>query len=253
MNPKKKARVKQTRIDELLVTRGLADDKAHAVRLLMSGAVLANDAPIAKAGDKIPEDTHLRLRRKSHDYVGRGGLKLAAALDHWQIDPSGTIALDLGSSTGGFTDCMLRRGAQRVYAVDVGSNQLDFRLRRDPRVVVLEQTHAKNLSRDLVPDPISLLTADVSFTSLTYVLPFVFPLTAVGAKALLLFKPQFELPKERIGPGGIVTDQAAVESARIATKTWLENHGQAVLGQIKSPVKGREGNQEFWFYTEKVG
>lgn len=253
MNPKKKVRVKQTRIDELLVTQGLADNKDHAVRLLMSGAVLANDVPIAKAGDKVPVDANLRLRGKSHDYVGRGGLKLAAALDHWQIDPSNALALDLGSSTGGFTDCMLRRGAQRVYAVDVGSNQLDFRLRRDPRVVVLEQTHAKHLTRELVPDPITLLTADVSFTSLTYVLPFVFPLTAMGAKALLLFKPQFELPKEHIGPGGIVTDEAAVENARCATKTWLENHGQAVLGQIKSPVKGREGNQEFWFYTEKVG
>lgn len=253
MNAKKKARVKQMRLDELLVRRGLADDKDHAVRLLMSGAVLANDGPVAKAGEKVPEDAQLRLRGKSHDYVGRGGLKLAAALDHWQIDPSGTVALDLGSSTGGFTDCLLRRGAQRVYAVDVGSNQLDFRLRRDPRVVVHEQTHAKHLTRDLIPDPIFLLTADVSFTSLTYVLPFVFPLTAAKARALLLFKPQFELPKESIGPGGIVTDEAAVEQARQTTKAWLESQGWAVLGQIKSPVKGREGNQEFWFYTEKIG
>ncbi|CAM2008513.1 TlyA family RNA methyltransferase [Acanthopleuribacter pedis] len=251
MKSKKKTKKKQQRVDQLLVTRALAEDTQQATRLLMSGQVLVNDTPVTKAGQKVPADASIRLRGKSHDYVGRGGLKLAAALDHWSVALDQVVALDLGSSTGGFTDCMLRRGARRVYAVDVGSNQLDYRLRRDERVVVLEQTHAKNLTKTLVPEPIAFLCADVSFTSLKYVLPFVFPLTAAGVRAMLLFKPQFELPREKIGEGGIVTDTAAVETACTEMAAWLEGVGHVVLGQIKSPVKGREGNQEFWFYTEQ--
>ena len=251
MTKKKAPKKKQVRIDQLLVSRQLATDTDQATRLLMSGQVLVNDTPITKAGDKVAIDAAVRLRGKNHDYVGRGGLKLEAALDHWRLDLSQVVALDLGSSTGGFTDCMLRRGAQRVYAVDVGSNQLDFRLRRDPRVVVLEQTHAKTLNATLVPDPITFLSADVSFTSLKYVLPFVFPLTAPDARCLLLFKPQFELSRAKVGPGGIVTDTAAVSQACTDMAAWLETHNHDVLGQIKSPVKGREGNQEFWFYTRQ--
>ena len=248
----RKPKVAKQRIDALLVERELAEDLTQARKWIMAGLVLVNDTPIDKPGSQVPIDGQLRLRGKSHNYVGRGGLKLEAAIKHWDVAFDGQIALDLGSSTGGFTDCMLRRGAQKVYAVDVGSNQLDYRLRTDPRVVVLEQTHAKQLEPTRVPDPIAFLTVDVSFTSLTYVLPYVAPLMAAGGKGLLLFKPQFELSREQIDPGGIARDQAAIDAARQATITWLEAQDWQVIDQIKSPVKGREGNQEYWLYVRRT-
>ncbi|CAM2067956.1 TlyA family RNA methyltransferase [Sulfidibacter corallicola] len=244
-----KAKPVKARIDQLMVDRGLATSRDEASRWIMAGLVLMEDQRIDKPGTKISETASIRVKHKAHAYVSRGGLKLEGALNHWGIDVEGTTALDLGASTGGFTDCLLKRGAKKVYAVDVGTNQLDYRLRADTRVISLEQTHAKELDTELVPDAIEVLTVDVSFTSLTYVLPFALPLLQKGAACLCLFKPQFEVPRSAVGEGGIVTDETAIRQALTEGLTWFEEHGLQVVGKIKSPIKGREGNQEYLLWA----
>ena len=198
--------MKKPRLDEELVRRELAADGAEAQRWIMAGLVLVEDRPVDKPGTLIKADSAIRIKRKPLAYVSRGGLKLEAALQAFAIEVTGRIALDLGASTGGFTHCLLRWGAGKVYAVDVGTNQLDYRLRTDPRVVCLERTHAKKLTRELIPEPVDILVADVSFTSLTYVLPYTFPLLSGQAQGICLFKPQFEVPKDRVAEGGLVTE-----------------------------------------------
>ena len=243
--------MKKQRIDQLLVDRDLAEDLDEARRWIMAGLVLVEDQRIDKPGTLIKTDSHLRIKRKA-PYASRGGFKLAGALDHFPVAVDNRIALDLGASTGGFTDCLLQRGAARVYAVDVGTNQLVWHLRTDPRVVVLEKTHAKALNRKLVPDPISLLVADVSFTSLTYVLPPVLPLLAPEAEGICLFKPQFELPRDQVGQGGIVADERG-RQALDEMLVWLAEQGIETRDQIKSPVKGRDGNQEYLIWMRFGG
>ena len=248
-----KSKPVKARIDQLMVDRGLATSRDEASRWIMAGLVLVEDQRIDKPGTKISETAAIRVKHKAHAYVSRGGLKLEGALNHWGIDVEGTTALDLGSSTGGFTDCLLKRGAKKVYAVDVGTNQLDYRLRADTRVISLEQTHARELDTKLVPDAIEVLTVDVSFTSLTYVLPFVLPLLKKGAACLCLFKPQFEVPRSAVGEGGVVTNETAIQQALKAGLAWLEEHGLQVVGKIKSPIKGREGNQEYLLWARFTG
>jgi len=244
--------VAKIRLDRLLTQRGLAADEDEARRLIMAGKVLIDDAPADKPGAKVAEDAAARLRGKTRKFASRAGEKLAAALDAFGVDPGGLIALDLGASTGGFTDCLLQRGARKVYAVDVGTNQLDYRLRSDSRVIGLERTHAKDLNRELVPDPIEFFTVDVSFTSLRYVLPPLAPLLAPTATGVCLFKPQFEAPREAVRPGGLVDSEAA-RNALTAFKAWLLETGADLWGETPSAVKGRTGNQEFmlWLRLKK--
>ncbi len=236
--------MKKTRLDHELVKQGFVSDMDEAKRWIMTGLVLVEDQPLDKPGTLIKPDSKIRIKKKTGRFVSRGGEKLAAALLAFQIPVLGRLALDLGASTGGFTDCLLQEGARKVYAVDVGTNQLVYRLRSDPRVVCLERTHARDLNRELVPEPIELLVSDVSFTSLTYVLPYTFGLLAPDADAVCLFKPQFEAPREKVAPGGLVDEKDAA-TALLSLEVWLHERGIPLLGKMKSPVKGREGNQEF--------
>ncbi len=234
------------RLDQLLVDRGLAESRTKAAALVLAGKVYAGDRRLDKAGQRIGPDTALAVRGKDHPWVSRGGIKLAHGLDHFAIDPAGKVALDIGASTGGFTDVLLSRGAAWVYAVDVGHGQLDWRLRNDCRVRVLERTNARHLRAEQVPEPIDLVVCDVSFIGLQTVLPAPLALTGPGARLVALIKPQFEVGRGRVGKGGVVRDPTlhAEVTARIAD--WLgARPGWSVLGVTESPIKGPHGNVEF--------
>lgn len=234
------------RADILLQAQGLADTPGKALALIMAGQVYAGTKRIAKAAELLPAGTELHLKGKEHDFVSRGALKLQAALDHFAVNPAGLVCLDVGASTGGFTELLLRRGATQVYAVDVGTNQLDWKLRNDPRVISLERCDARTLTSALIPQPPRLITADVSFISLTVALPAALRLAAPAASAILLIKPQFELPAHDVPPGGIVTDTAAQRAMCDKVQSWLQDPmGWKVQGIIPSPITGRDGNQEY--------
>jgi len=234
------------RIDELLVQREIVADLKEARARIMAGEVVAGDRRIDKAGERLELDIPIRLRlRKPHGYVSRGGLKLAGALAHFDMNVAATTCLDLGASTGGFTDCLLQAGAQRVYAVDVAYGILDWKLQQDERVVNLERTHVADLTAALVPEPIGLLVADISFNSLSRLLPPVVPLLGSGAEALVLVKPQFELEPEYIGEGGIVTDPAARKLACDRVCASINALGWQLDGIVESSIKGTRGNVEF--------
>ncbi len=239
------ARTKR-RADQLLVERGLAETRSRAQALIMAGQVLADDRPVEKAGQLLSDAAELRLRGKAHPWVSRGGVKLAGGLDHFAIDPTGLVCLDVGASTGGFTDVLLTRGAARVYAVDVGHGQLAWSLRQDARVVVLERCNARYLSAEAVPEPVDLVVTDASFISLTQVLPAPLALTRPGARLVALIKPQFEVGKELVGKGGIVRDPALHEAVCRKIVAFLEALDDwQVLGVTQSPIKGPDGNLEF--------
>lgn len=240
------ARPKRVRIDELLVARGLADDLKSARAQIMAGQVVVGERRAHKAGDRVGPETPLRVKgRHAHGYVSRGGLKLAGALDTFGVAPAGRVCLDLGASTGGFTDCLLQRGAQRIYAVDVGRGLLDWRLQQDARVVNLERTHARDLDAARVPEPVDLLVADISFNALARLLAPAVGLLAPDGQAVLLVKPQFELPAESVGPGGIVTDEAARARAVDAVAAAVEALGLTVRGRAPAAITGAAGNQEW--------
>ena len=241
-----KAKMTKRRADQLLVDRGLADSRARAAALILAGQVFSGERRVAKAGDLLAEDAPLELRGQDHPWVSRGGLKLVKGLDAFAIDPAGKICLDVGASTGGFTDVLLSRGAARVYAVDVGHGQLAWKLRQDPRVVVLERTNARHLTVEHIPDPVDLVVCDASFIGLETVLPAALAMVADGARVVALIKPQFEVGKGRVGKGGVVREPAlhAEVCARIAG--WLAARpGWTVLGIEESPITGPEGNKEF--------
>jgi 23S rRNA (cytidine1920-2'-O)/16S rRNA (cytidine1409-2'-O)-methyltransferase len=241
-----KARGAKRRADRLLVDRGLAETGAKARAVIMAGRVYAGERRIAKAGEMLAADAPLEVRGGAHPWVSRGGLKLAHALDRFAIHPAGLAALDIGASTGGFTDVLLARGAARVHAVDVGRGQLAWKLRQDARVVVLERTNARHLTAAQVPEPVGIITCDASFIGLETVLPAALALAAPGAVLIALIKPQFEVGKGRVGKGGVVRDPAlrAEVCARIAA--WLGGlPGWSVLGITESPVRGADGNVEF--------
>ena len=238
--------VSKTRLDVALVERGLAETRATAQRLVMAGLVFSGERRLDKAGQGVGADTALEVRGQPHPYVSRGGLKLAKALDHFAIPVAGRTALDVGASTGGFTDCLLQRGAAKVYAVDVGTNQLAWKLRSDARVVSMEKTNMREVTRAQVADPIDLIVCDASFIGLRTVLPAALALAAPGAHLAALIKPQFEVGKGRVGKGGIVREPALHEEVCAAVSDWLAGQpGWRVLGVTESPITGAEGNREF--------
>jgi 23S rRNA (cytidine1920-2'-O)/16S rRNA (cytidine1409-2'-O)-methyltransferase len=241
------------RADQLLVARGLADSRTRAQALIMAGAVFAGERKIAKAGDMLAEDAPLEVKGKDHPWVSRGGIKLDHGLAHFGFDVGGAVALDVGSSTGGFTDVLLSRGAAKIYAVDVGTNQLAWKLRQDPRVVVLEQTNARYLTRERVPEPIDIVVCDASFISLAKVLEAPLKLVKPGAKLVALVKPQFEAGRDEVGKGGVVRDPAVHKRVCAEAKAWVESQGWRVLGVTESPITGPEGNVEFLLGAQKTG
>ncbi len=234
------------RLDQLLVDRGLADSRRRAQALVMAGLVFSGERRLDKPGQAVAEDVALAVRGQDHPWVSRGGLKLVKGLDAFGIDPVGKVCLDVGASTGGFTDVLLARGAARVYAVDVGHGQLAWKLRTDPRVVVLERTNARHLGHEQVPEPIDLVVCDASFIGLEVVLPAPLALTAPGAALVALIKPQFEVGKGRVGKGGVVRDPALHDEVCQRIRAWLDGlPGWRVLGIAESPITGPEGNKEF--------
>ncbi len=235
----------RVRLDALLVARGLAPDLEKARRLVMAGTVIVGEHRLDKPGASVPEDAPVRVRGRGHDYVSRGALKLVHGLDHFGVDVRECVCLDLGASTGGFTQVLLERGARRVYAVDVGHDQLAWALRQDARVVNLERTHARDLSPRLVPEPVERVVADVSFTSLRAVLPPVFPLLAPGAVLVVLVKPQFEARADEIAPGGLVHDAAVQARTCAEVGALLTESGFEIRPAVPCALKGGTGNQEY--------
>jgi 23S rRNA (cytidine1920-2'-O)/16S rRNA (cytidine1409-2'-O)-methyltransferase len=240
------------RIDHLMVERGLAESREKATRLILAGEVIVDGRVVDKPGALVAVDVDVDVKGRM-PYVSRGGEKLAHALDHFKVDVRGRICADIGASTGGFTDCLLQRGAARVYAIDVGTGQLDPKLRRDPRVVVMEQINARVLDPRLFGDIPSVGTVDVSFISLEKVLPNVFAILAGGGQVIALVKPQFEVGKGQVGKGGIVRDPVQQQQvvARLARFSVLR--GWHVLGVTASPLKGAKGNREFFLHLSSQG
>ncbi|MYG53096.1 MAG: TlyA family RNA methyltransferase [Rhodospirillaceae bacterium] len=240
------AKPAKKRVDQLLVERGLAQSRSKAQALVMAGAVFYGERRIDKPGATVPDDGALAVRGRDHPWVSRGGLKLAHGIERFAVDPAGRVCLDIGASTGGFTDVLLHRGAAKVYAVDVGHGQLAWKLRTDPRVVVLEKTNARHLTRDLVPDPPGAVVCDTSFIGLETVLPAGMALAAPGAWLIALIKPQFQAGRAQVGRGGVVRDPNVHEAVCRNVRAWLDGQpGWSVAGIEESPVTGPEGNREF--------
>ena len=243
----------KVRTDQLLVSRGLVDSRSRAQALIMAGAVFSGERKIGKAGDLLADDAPLEVRGKDHPWVSRGGIKLDHGLAHFGFDVTAAVALDVGSSTGGFTDVLLSRGAARVYAVDVGTNQLAWKLRQDPRVIIHEQTNARTLSPELIPEAIDILVCDASFISLAKVLDTALDLAGPGAMLVALVKPQFEAGREEVGKGGVVRDPAVHARVCAAASGWITSRGWRVEGVTTSPITGPEGNVEFLLGGRKEG
>ncbi|HEY7184151.1 MAG TPA: TlyA family RNA methyltransferase [Blastocatellia bacterium] len=239
-----KPKTNKERLDKLLVTRGLAETRAKAQSLILAGQVFSGGQRLDKAGQLLPIDVELAIRAPA-PFVSRGGLKLAAALERFGVEAAGKICLDIGSSTGGFTDCLLQRGAARVVAIDVGRGQLDWKLRQDSRVELREGVNARYLSPDDFTDRFDLVTADVSFISLTKILPVVPPLLHSTAFVITLIKPQFEVGRGEVGKGGIVRDEAAQRRVVEEITSFAAGLGMRALGVIDSPILGADGNREF--------
>ena len=233
------------RLDVALVSRGLAESRERAQALILAGAVTVAGQVVSRASHAVPPETPVEIAGPEHPYVGRGGLKLQAALDAFGIDPAGLVALDVGASTGGFTDCLLQRGAARVYAVDVGYGQLAWRLRQDPRVVVIERCNARYLDRSHVPEPVEVAVIDVSFISLTLILPAVRPCLAPGGQVVALLKPQFEVGKGKVGRGGIVRDEHLRQDTVEKVRRVVEAQRWEWCGEITSPITWQKGNVEY--------
>lgn len=242
----------KARLDQLLVDRGLAESRTRAQALILAGRVFAGEQRLDKPGLQVVVDLAISVRG-AELYVSRGAHKLIAGLDAFGVDPAGLVCLDLGASTGGFTDVLLRRGATRVHAVDVGYGQLDSRLRGDARVVVLERTNARHLTAAQIPEPIDLVVCDASFISLRLVLPAALALTRPGARLVALIKPQFEVGKGQVGKGGVVRDPALHEAVCADITAWLNGlPGWAVTGVVPSPLLGPAGNREFLVGAARV-
>jgi 23S rRNA (cytidine1920-2'-O)/16S rRNA (cytidine1409-2'-O)-methyltransferase len=243
--------VKRERLDKLLVERGQAASRERAQRLVMAGAVRVDDRRVDKPAVLVRVDADIRVDSEEKPYVSRGGVKLEAALGRFAIAVAGRVALDVGASTGGFTDCLLRRGARAVYAVDVGYGQFDWSLRNDPRVVLLERTNARHLSPADLPGPADLAAIDVSFISLRLVLPAVLACLAPAADVIALVKPQFEVGKGRVGKGGVVRDPQLHAQAVADVRAAAAQLGLAVIGECESPLLGPKGNREFFLALRK--
>lgn len=232
------------RLDRALVARGLVSGRDEAGRLILAGLVRVDGCLVDKPAKLVPANSDVRILSPASQYVSRGGDKLSPALDHFEVKVRGCVALDVGCSTGGFTDCLLQRGAKLVYAVDVGYGQFDWRLRHDPRVVLLERTNIRYLAPSVIAYPIEVAVVDVSFISLSIVLPCVMPFLAIPATVVALVKPQFEVGKGRVGRGGVVRDDVLRSEVREKMVGLAEGLGLSVIGSMDSPVHGRKGNRE---------
>jgi 23S rRNA (cytidine1920-2'-O)/16S rRNA (cytidine1409-2'-O)-methyltransferase len=239
------AMAKKVRADQLLVERGLAESRSRAQALILAGLAYVGDRRIGKAGDQIADEALLTVKGRDHPWVSRGGIKLAHALDLFGWDVTGAVAIDVGSSTGGFTDVLLTKGAARVYAVDSGTNQLAWKLRQDPRVIVLEQTNARHLTADHIAEPVDLVVCDASFIGLAKVLAAPLALARPDARLVALIKPQFEAGPAEVGKGGVVRDPAVHDRVCGEVRDWLESVGWSVIGLATSPITGPMGNVEF--------
>ena len=233
------------RIDQLLVSRGLAESRARAQALIMAGLVFVSDRKIDKSGQQVAEDAEISVKGRDHPWVSRGGIKLAHAIEHFGLDPAAAVAMDIGSSTGGFTDVMLQEGAAHVFAVDSGTNQLAWKLRQDPRVTVLEQTSARVLTREQIDRPCDWVVCDASFIGLAKVLERPLELAARDCRLVALIKPQFEVGREEVGKGGVVRDPVLHARVCADVRGWLEACAWTVDGIVESPITGPEGNVEF--------
>jgi 23S rRNA (cytidine1920-2'-O)/16S rRNA (cytidine1409-2'-O)-methyltransferase len=229
------------------------ESRTRAQALIMAGAVFSGERKLAKPGDMLAEDAPLEVRGKDHPWVSRGGIKLDHGLTHFGFDVTGAVAMDVGSSTGGFTDVLLSGGAAKVYAIDVGTNQLAWKLRQDPRVVVHEQTNARFLTAEQVPEPVDIVVCDASFIALAKVLEAPLKRARPGAKLVALVKPQFEAGREEVGKGGVVREPSVHERVCKQAVDWVESQGWTVLGVTQSPITGPEGNIEFLLGAEKNG
>ncbi|WP_309602695.1 TlyA family RNA methyltransferase [Sphingomonas sp.] len=233
------------RVDQLLLAQGLAESRTRAQALILAGKVFVGDRRVAKAGDLLPEDAVLTVKGRDHPWVSRGGVKLAHGLAFFGFDVAGAVGLDVGSSTGGFTDVLLTKGAVRVYAIDVGTNQLAWKLRSDDRVIVHEQTNARELNTEIVPEPVDIIVCDASFIGLAKVLDAALGLARPGAKLIALVKPQFEAGRSEVGKGGVVRDPDIHQRVCDDASAWIESKGWRVIGIETSPITGPEGNVEF--------
>ena len=239
------------RADQLLVDRGLAESRTRAQALILAGLAFVGDRKIDKAGQQIAEDAAISVKGRDHPWVSRGGIKLDHALTHLGWDIAGAVAIDVGSSTGGFTDVMLNRGAARVYAVDSGTNQLAWKLRQDDRVIVHEQTSARVLTADHIPEPVDLIVCDASFIALSKVLPVPMAFAKAGARLVALIKPQFEAERHEVGKKGVVRDAAVHARVCSEVRDWLERSGWRVVETVESPITRPEGNVEFLIAATK--
>ena len=240
----------RSRLDQLLVARGLFESREKAQRAIMAGEVKVGTRVAAKASEQILNDAAVEVAEKPR-YVGRGGLKLEGALDHFEVTVEGKTGLDIGASTGGFTDCLLQRGARHVFAVDVGHDQLAWKIRQDPRVTVFEKLNGRNLTRREIPEPIDLCVIDVAFISLTLILPNAFELLTPDGVILALIKPQFELERGEVSRGGVVRDEALHEKAKQKIEKFVEKAGHRVDGIVPAGIQGADGNQEFFACLRK--
>lgn len=244
--PAEKARPPdKIRVDQLLVDRGHAESRTRAQALILAGLVFSGEAKIAKAGQTLRADAPLDVRGRDHPWVSRGGIKLAHAIEHFGLDPAGVTAMDIGSSTGGFTDVLLTNGAVRVFAVDSGTNQLAWKLRQDPRVTVLEKTSARILTPELIDAPCGWVVCDASFIGLAKVLDVPLRLAAPDCRLVALIKPQFEVGRGEVGKGGVVRDSVLHQRVCDEVRDWLQEAGWTIQGIVESPIKGPEGNVEF--------
>ena len=242
---------KKKRLDQMLVDRGLVESRTRAQALVMAGLVFSGEQKLAKPGQQLAEDAPLEVRGRDHPWVSRGGIKLSAAIEHFGLDPAGVTAMDIGSSTGGFTDVLLQGGAAHVFAVDSGTNQLAWKLRQDERVTVLEQTSARILTPELIDRPVSWVVCDASFIGLAKVLEVPLQLAGPRCRLVALIKPQFEVGREEVGKKGVVSDPMLHDRVCGEVRQWIEGLDFEVQGIVESPIKGPEGNVEFLISAER--
>ena len=244
---------RKKRLDQMLVDRGLVESRTRAQALVMAGLVFSNERKLEKPGQQMAEDAPLDVRGRDHPWVSRGGIKLAHAIEHFDLDPAGVTAMDIGSSTGGFTDVLLQGGAAHVFAVDSGTNQLAWKLRQDERVTVLEQTSARILTSELIDRSCGWVVCDASFIGLAKVLERPLELAAPACRLVALIKPQFEVGREEVGKKGVVSDPALHERVCGEVRAWVESIGLEVQGIVESPITGPEGNVEFLISALRTG